>query len=70
MGELTSANTTPYAITLSKTLSDDPLISGGYLSNSSLSSPSHKRKDSAYGSTVICLVWAVAKETNGKGGEL
>jgi hypothetical protein len=61
MGELTSANTTPYAITLSKTFSFDPLISGGYLSNNPSSSWSDERRDSAFASTISYLVWAVAK---------
>ena len=48
MGELTSANTAPYLIDLSVTLSVNPLISGEYSFNKSSSLWSDERRDSAY----------------------
>jgi hypothetical protein len=52
MGELTSENATPYLITFFKVFSVDLFISGEYFSNSSSSSWSDERRDSAYANII------------------
>ena len=61
MGEPTSANTAPYLIHLSITLSVDPLISGEYSFNKISSLRSDERRDWAYGNIISWLGWAVAE---------
>ena len=61
MGEPTAANTAPYLMHLSMTLSVDPLISGEYSSNKPSSLRSDERRDSAYANISGWLGWAIAK---------
>jgi hypothetical protein len=61
IGELTSANTEPYLIPFSTTLSIDPLISGVCLCNNSSSLWSDERRDSAFENIISELGWMVAK---------
>ena len=60
MGGPTSANTAPYLIVLSITLSVDPLISWEYSFNDSSSLWSDERSDPAYSNIISWLGWAVA----------
>ena len=57
----TSANTAPYLIVLSITLSVDPLISGEYSFNKSSSLWSDERSDPAYSNVISWLGRVVAK---------
>ena len=62
MKELTSPNTAPDLITLSKTFSIGFFISGEYCFNNPSSSWSDERRDSAYAnSTMSRLRWGVSK---------
>ena len=60
MGQLTSAKTAPYLITLSTDFSVDTPISGGYSCSSPSSSWSDERRASTY-AKIISWGWAVEK---------
>ena len=61
MGIRTSANTAPYLIAVSTTLSVDPLIGGEYSSNKFSSSWSEERRDSTYVKIIRRLGGGVAR---------